>query len=693
VATAKRVSGQRRRARISERASSSKSKPRAIDAAELAWIALLPCALASAAVIALLGPPLGHVLFPPGSDELWPRDWWEAAGQAEPVKHARYLLAAAAPLLLAAVVLAGSRRELRLPSRRVRAITYASYAAVVAVVAVSLIEQNLLFGVGEPAPTIFGPGTILAAAALVPVGIALFGRRAVTARIAKLARETSARRAVSLAIAVVFVAIWLLEAVTTDGLSGDVTGLNLPWTFNDAMAVLNGRTPLVDYRGIYAKLLPYPTALVLKTFGTTIFVYSTWMAFLAGLSLLAIYAVFRLVTRSSLLALALFVPFLATSDLRTLEISAGELSPLMFSAMWPMRYGGACLMVWLTARHIAGHRPRGVWSLFFVGGLVVINNVDFGLGAVAATLIALLCACPPRSTNAALRLGASLAGGTLGAVGAVSLLTLVRAGALPSLELLLEWPRIFTSLGLLNIPLPLRGLHLLLYATFAAAIAVAAVRLARSDADALLTSMLAWSGVFGLLAGGYFAGRPDTLKLEGMFAAWAFSLGLLAVVCVRALAVQRWRRPTLPQLLVLFAFSLSLCSITELSPPQKQIARLTETRPDPVYQATAERFVAARTQRGEKVAILVPMSYRIAYDLELRNVVPYPFMNGIVTRAQMQTLLDTLRQERIRAVFVPAPNSFLLQEGDSTPAHLRKLAAIGFRRVSSESGIVELRKG
>ena len=317
----------------------------------------------------------------------------------------------------------------------------------------------------------------------------------------------------------------------TDQIAGDVGWLNYAWTFNDAVAVLDGRTPLVDYHVIYAKLLPYPTALALGTFGTTILTYTAWMAVLNGLALLAVYAVFRYVTRSSLLALGLFVPFVATSDLGNIDISAGVISPLTLSAMWPMRYGGVWLMAWLTARHIAGRTPHGAWPLFFAGGLVAVDNLEFGLGAVVATGAALLCARPPRSMAAAVRFAAHVAGGTLGALAAIALFTFARADALPSPALLFEWPRIFTTLGWFSLPLPVRGLHLALYTTFAAAVAVAAVRLSRRDDDVLLTSMLAWSGVFGLLAGGYFVGRPDTLKVEGMLSAWSFALALLTVVC------------------------------------------------------------------------------------------------------------------------------------------------------------------
>jgi len=661
------------------------------SAAEVAWVVLVPCTIVTVVAIILLGPPLGHAIFSPGSDQLWPPSWWEATGHPEPVKQGRFVLAVLAPLLLAAVILVCSRRDLRLRPQMVRAMTFTSYALVLALVVASLRTQHLAFNIGQPAPPIFGRGAVIVAASLVLVAMIVLRRRVVTDWIVRLVRETRVRRGAGLAIATAFAATWLLKVIMTDRLTGDFAGLNLPWTMNDAMAVLDGRTPLVDYHVIYAKLLPYPTALVLASLGTTIFVYTTWMAILDGLALLAVYAVLRRVTRSSLLALALFVPFVATSDLGGLPISGGEVSSITLSAMWPMRYGGAYLMAWLAVRHIAGSRPRGVRTMFFVGGLVAINNLEFGVSAVIASAVALMCARPPGSAGAVLRLIADVAVGALGAIGVVCLFTLIRAGALPNPALLLEWPRIFTNLGWFSMPLPTVGLYLALYATFVAAIAAAAVRLSRPDDDRLLTSMLAWSGVFGLLASSYFIGRPDAFKVYGMFSAWSFALGLLTILSVRALAARSWRRPALPQLLVLFGFALSICSIGRLVLPQQQIARLTKSLPQPVYQASAERFVGAHTRRGEKVAILVPMGHRIAYDLGLDNVAPYAFMNAIVTRSQMRTLIDTVRREGVREIFTPVPGSRLLQEGDIAPEQLELLGSIGYVQTTTESGFIELR--
>jgi hypothetical protein len=675
---------------LSEQRSLPTERRATLGPAEVAWIALIPFAAVGLLAIVLLGPPLGHALFAPGSDRLWPPGWWEAQGTPEPVKQGRYVIAALAPMLLAAAVFAGSRRRLELRPEIGRAVAYASYALVLALVAVALLNQRSVIVPTVPAPPLFGLGDVLAAATLVLVATVALRNAALAARIADLVRETRTRRVAGLVVAVVFVAIWLLKSVMTDRLVGDVGGFNLPWTLNDALAVTNGRTPLVDYHAIYSKLLPYATSAVLSTFGATTLTYTVFMAFLTGLTLLAVYAVFRLLTRSSLLALGLFLPFVAVSDLGGIPIAAGVVSPLTLSAMWPMRYGGVFLLAWLVARHVAGRSPRRAWVIFLVGGLVAINALEFGVGAIAATVVTLLCARPPRSVRAALRLAAHVAGGALAAVVLVSAFTLLRAGELPRPALLLEWPRIFGTLGWFSIPLPTLGLHLAVYATFAAAVVVAAVRWSRRDDDVLLTSMLTWSGVFGLLAGSYFIGRPDVLKLSAILAAWSFALAPLTIVCVRALAARGWRRPTLPQLLVLFGFALSVCSLSQLSPPWQQIDRLTSARPAPTYEPSATRFVRERTQRGETVAILIPMGFRIAQDLGLRNIAPFPFMNAIVTRSQMQVLIDAVQREDVRTIVTPAPGNRLLDEGDAAREQLQLLVDAGFSPTSVEARLIEL---
>lgn len=678
---------------------SVRTRERALSVPEVAWMLLLPFAAATLIAIIFLGPPLGRVLFPPGSDPLWPPDWWEAQGRAEPVKHGRYVLAVLAPLLFAGAIAVASRRRLALRPSWVRPVVLASYAAVLALVGATLIRQHVIDKPGASPREFVGLGAIAVAATLVVIALALMRTGRAASWVAVLSTQTTTRRRVVLAVVVVFLTSWLLAAVQTDRTVGDFGGPLLPWTLNDALAVLDGRTPLADYHVLYAKLMPYPVAGVLAVFGTTTFVYTTFMAVLTGLVLLAVYGVFRLVTPSSLLALALLVPFVATSDVppgTPIRWAAFDNlrvgSPMMMSAVWAMRYGGVYLLAWLTARHIAGQRPHRPATIFFIGALVAINSLEFGVAPVLASVAALLCARPPRSFRAASRLALELVGGAAAAIALVALGTLARAGEPPELSQLLEWPHVFTNLGLLSMPLSTWGLHLAMYLTFAAALATAVVRSSQRVDGRTLTGMLAWSGVSGLFLGGYYVGRPDVYKLTTLLSAWSFALTMLTVACVLELSARGWRRPTLPQLLVLFGFGLSLCSLSRVTLPQEPIAQLTKQYPEPQYEITAEQLVRKYTEPGETVVILAPMSYRISHAVGVRNVAPYGYMNAIVTRSAMRTLITTLRREHVRTVFTPTSGVRLLGEGDSADEQLQTLVEIGFQPIDTTTDIVVFRK-
>ncbi len=652
-------------------------RARPLTPAETAWIVLIPCAAVMLAAIVTLGPPLGRALFKPGPDALWPAGWWATRGQPEPVKHGRYALAALAPLVLAGAILLVSRRPPRLWPWVIRPLALLGQVGALAFVIRAVLGQRDDFE--APLFTIFSSHTLrLAAALAVIAALALRWRRAV-AWIARLARERPLTRIACVAIAAAFTATWLVEVVANDGLAEDTGAMN--WIPNGAYAVLDGRTPLVDVHLVYAKLLPYPTALVMSAFGATTFVFTIFMAVLNLAALLAVYAVLRRIVGSAR-ALVLYLPFVALSDV-------GHW--MYLASIWPMRYGSAYLLAWLTARHVDGAGPRRAWIVFLVGGLAMLDTFDFGLAALLASAVALLFARLPGSARDVWRLAGAVAGGVLAAVALVAAFTLVRAGAPPRLDVLLEWPRIFTGLGWFALPLPRTGLHLAIYATFAAAVAVAAVRVARAADDVLLTSMLAWSGVFGVFAGNYYVGRPDPVKLLAMFSAWGFALALLTIVCVRGLAARERRVPSPAELLVLFAFALAVCTIGQLRSPKPKIDALANA-PRPIYRALAEPLVARHTRSGEKVAILLPESYRIAYDLGLVNVAPYETQTAIVTRRQMRTLIDAVEREGVRELFTNNPGYHVIGDAEAAPEQLQAIGAAGFRRIRSTRGMIEWRR-
>jgi hypothetical protein len=229
---------------------------------------------------------------------------------------------------------------------------------------------------------------------------------------------------------------------------------------------------------------------------------------------------------------------------------------------------------------------------------------------------------------------------------------------------LLEFPHIFGVLGMAALPMPTLGIHLALYVTFVAAIVAALARALCGAPQRTLTAMLAWSGVFGLLASSYYIGRSDEFKLASLFSPWSLALALLTVVVVRGMAARGWRRPRAVELAVLSAFALMLGFVPQVPTPWTEISRIGHTSRIPLWELPRERrFVAAQTRPGERVAILVPMGHRIAYDLGIVNVAPYSFMEAMVTREQFRTLVEAMRDGGARKLFmlteaIPVPARF-----------------------------------
>jgi hypothetical protein len=643
---------------------------------ELAWIAALPCLLVTAAAVLVLGPLIGHALLEPGAERLWPQGSAVFVyGYPEPVKHGRFLVALLGPALLAAVVLAGARRPLpQLRREAIRGLVTASQLLLVAgVLAATLAQRHVVYDGLPTAWRIFSLPTLALALAAV-VALALAPRSARLARpLARLRSDARRVRIACLALAVVLTALWLLPAVVTDRAIAHAPFPDLPpWAMGDTYAILDGRTPLVDFHPIYGYLWAYVAAVPMRLLGATFTVFTVTMASISAVALVAVYGVLRRVVGRAPLALALYLPFLATSLFAVgTEAPPWRVTNSQIYSVWPMRYAGPLLLASLTARHLDGARPRRPWALFLVGGLVALNNLELGLGALAGTLVALACSPASWSPRAARRLALHAAAGVLGAAALLALLTLLRAGTLPHLGLLLEFPRLFGVLGLAELPMALVGFQLVIYATLAAALALAAVRVARREPDVLLTGMLAWSGVFGLAAGSYFIGRSDALKLAALLPTWSLALMLLLVVALRSLAAREWRRPSPAELLVLFGFGLATCSLAQLSPPWHELERLRASGAPLIYaQPEAHRLVDRTTRPGEHVAILIPMGHRIAYDLHVVDVSPYAFLDEIATRAQMRTLLDAMRREHAHKLYVLTQHL--------APEHRRVLARAGF---------------
>jgi hypothetical protein len=663
--------------------------------AELAWLLALPCALVLVAAIVLLGPPLGRLLFPTPDIAFWPTATPTLAIRPEPTEQARFLIALAGPVGLSALVAWLHGRTVPLRAATVAVLVQVSQVLLAAFLLAGLIaQQRLLYDAtysgGEPFKRVyFTPATLVVSGLLTLVAVLVLRREALVARIAMLTRETPRRRLVGIALAVLFLVLWLLTAINTEGsfnASNFGVRANASFWLDEAYAVLDHRAPLVDFHAQYGQLWPYISAGAMALFGASWETYVAVMVTASALCLLAMYALFRRLVHSSLLALALFLPFVATGFFMEIGPLGNRYGPSNLFSMFPMRYGGPYVLAWLLVRHVDNLRPRRALLLFVAAGLVVLNNPDFGMPAFAATLVALVWidSRPWWPRVGALVLSAAL--GLLAAGALVALLTLVVGGGLPHFDYLFTFPRLWARGGVTMLPMPTLGFHLVLYATFAAALVVATVRAVAGAPQRTLTAMLAWAGVFGLGASSYFAGRSHPEVLISLFSAWTLALVLLGIVVVRAMASVGGRWPSVAQIAVLAVLALAVCSLAQTPAPWSQIDRIATDGPpnSPIQRWDARAFVAeAHAAPGERVLILIPMGHRIAYELGLVNVAPYVSMISMPAISQLEESLTALRAEGGTRVF-----AYL---GQVLPEQQQAIEEAGFRRVRGSGDYAEYR--
>ena len=445
------------------------------------------------AAIVLLGPPLGEALFtPPRHATFWRYEVELGGIRPEPTEHARFAIALLGPLLVAGSAFALRVRRwidggLASPasSRRARCSRSSSRASPTST-ASSTNRSS-----GAPADQVLHPpDAARGARRRRPVSSAPAPRRG-SGRSRARSRD-AARRATAAVVAALFVAAWLLTAFNTDG-SLDRRARrragHTPRSLDETFAVLNGRTPLADFHAQYGQLWPYLAAGAMALFGASLGVFTTVMCTAAASALLAIYAT-AAAARAQLAAGARAVPAVRGDEL--LHEARPARGPLQARPT-----SSACARSATAARtcsrgcscgHLDGRGPRRAWIAVRGRRPRPINNPDFGLPALAATLRRARAARPaPVRGGAAARWRAERPRPGGSRVALVSLLTLVRAGSLPHFELLLTFPALFGGAGFAMLPMPALGMHLVVYVTFAAALVVGDRAGRAGDADDALT--------------------------------------------------------------------------------------------------------------------------------------------------------------------------------------------------------------
>lgn len=663
----------------------------ALSGSESAWLVLLPCTLLLLAAIVLLGPPLGRLLFaPPGDWAIWPALVTSRFVQPEPTEHARFAIALLGPLLVAGTALALTRRPR--PAIPAAALATASQAALGLFLALAVFaqhrhvyERSYSVETDGVRMVVFTIPTLVVAMLVASAAAWAANRPWLTAAGRRMLRESRRRRAAAIAIAASFALLWLMTAFNTDatiGLANVLVFENISFWSDEAFAILGGLAPLVDFHAQYGHLWAYIAAGGLALLGSSLAVYAAIMLAGTAGTLAAVLATFRRLTGGWPAAVALFLPFTATSFFMAIGPLENRYGPANLFSLFPIRYGGPYLLLWLVVRRVQRGAQRPPVMLFALAGIVAINNLEFGVPAFGATLVALAATARDRSPRAFARLAAAALAGVAIAMAAVAALTLGVAGSLPHFGMLTTFPRIFGTEGFGLLPMPALGLHLVLYVTLGAALVLAALRAASAGgapADPLTTA-LAWAGIFGLGASSYFVGRSHPHVLIDMLSAWALAISLLLIVVVRAVVRSPARRPQLAALLVLAGFGICICSLAQTPTPWSQIERLWDAQPPRDRVATVVTDVVRKfTDPGEPVALLVPLGHRIAYELGIQNVAPYASMDSMMTREQWDETIAALRRADGRRVIVPRP--LLL------PERIDYLAAAGYRPVREASGV------
>lgn len=633
---------------------------------EIAWLLAVPCGVLTVAAMAWLGGPLGNLLLSGhGQNVLLPEYAPEIL--LKPAERARYLIGLAAPMLLAVATLTLARRPPRLRPNTTSLLVGASQCIGAAFIAACIwVQSTVAFSSikGVP-PTIeryFTTRTllvaiVLAAAAGIAVKYDPMRRRVGRA----LGGHGGHIAAIGVAIAVIATVIWLLAGVNFDDTIANASTsnfYNVKGPLDETFAVLDGRTPLVNFTAGYGSLWPYANALIMSLLGPTFGVFSVTMCTISGLSLLAVFATLRRVTHNAVTALLLYLPFLATGFFAMAPGLVNRTGVITAYQLLPLRYAGPYMLVWLVARHLDGAHPRGRWILFLAAGLVTLNNVDFGLPALGATLAATLWTTVPMQWRGIARLLRDVLMGLVAAYALVSLVTLPRTGSLPQLGVLFFFARLFAVSGYALLPTRTFGFAIAIYLTYVAAIGAATVRAIRSDPGHTLTGLLAWSGIFGLGAGAYYMGRSSDNQLITMFSAWTFALALLAFAAVAQIAQDPERRLTVAHVAVFFGMGLAACSLAQTPAPWTQIERLQTTAPSPYVTPSALKQILRRYGDHRPEAIMSVLGHRQAYESGIVNVSPYVGSLVTVSHVQLNNVLHALNAAGGHLLVLPLANTY-----------------------------------
>ena len=656
-----------------------------------------------------VAPPLARTLLPKAT---WtPLPTVEQFVVPEPLEQLRFLLALTAPIALAVMTVVMWRRA-PLQTRAGQAIGRA------ALVVAEVFGVVLVAACWRHQATLhrwFSDRALLVAVSVAAVVLVAAWRGWLSKVFVLPGRRSRARLVVGVLLAAIVTGLWLLPGIYRQAnISGAdvIVRYHVQFTMNEFLAVTDGRSPFVDFAAQYTRLLPYLVAPVFALFGSSVGVYTAVMWVMGLASFVAIYLFFTEVTDDPFRAWALYLPFLAVSMATVLRVADTRVYLANLYGFVPLRLFGPFLLAGPVARQLRRPRARAPVVLFAMAALVAANNFELGLPCLAATFLALACGLGPDVRRGLQRLVVQAAAGVGIASILVVAIALVQTGQVPSTRYLSHFSRAFGVEGFGMLPMPTLGLHVPIYLTFVACLAIALITVATRDAlspaETVLCGALAYAGVLGLGGSAYWVGRSDPLALVGVFPTWGLAAALLAWWVLRAVAartpVDGWTavRAGVPAMAVLTTVALMALSTSQFPAPWSELRRIRATDaarvdgtsnswwclvspaeggpaepcplgPPSLDRQAAIRFVADHSDRGQRVAIVASLGHGIAGEAGVVNVSPYSHPDSIVFYEMVDFLIDALDRADARTVFLgtsyPEIGSELLRRGFTPGPH------------------------
>jgi hypothetical protein len=440
-----------------------------------------------------------------------------------------------------------------------------------------------------------------------------------------------------------------------------VTTYHFQFVEEELTAILAGRVPDVTFVPQYVNVFGYLTAPWFAIFGTSIGSFTTVMAIFSGLAFLAVGLLFKSLFKSWLLTAVLYVLFLSIAMLPGYRFSYGVVTIVNYPALMPFRYLGPFLLLAAISYSLRRQQPRWWFAIGILSGLVLANNLDFGLAATLATLVAALIGGSDLRDRSWRFPIISLIGVAVGFL-AFWLALWCQAGRFPSLHQYAFFAVNLGTNGAYSEKIgTIFGVQLVLWCTYASCVAIPIFRWIRGRRDnmtRLRDGLLVFVGVFGFGSGLYYVDRALQPVVKGLVVTWAIAATLLAWEIVIRIRVQLQTRGrihwaiALPLALTVSLTGLAIGSFSDTRNLAGQIRLLTSTQKRVDFlNPHLIRAIKSCTPQGEHVILMMPNGYSVALQAGVSNWMPYNNPGTVATKSQISYLEHVVGQEHVGEVY------------------------------------------